>query len=42
MLMMLGRLPLFFGAFGETKSPDAADARACSPLSGALGETGRC
>ena len=41
MLMMLGRVPLFLGRRVKQKGPDAADARACFPLSGALGETGR-
>ena len=41
MLMMLGRIPLFLGRWVKQKGPDAADARACSPLSGALSESGR-
>ena len=33
MLMMLGLVPLFLGRWVKQKGPDAADARACSPLS---------
>ena len=35
MLMMLGRVPLFLGRWVKQKGPVAADALACSPLSGA-------
>ena len=41
MLMMLGRVPLSVGRWVKQKGPDAVDAGACSPLSGAVGETGR-
>ena len=41
MLLMLGLAPLFLRRWVKQKGPDSADARACSPLSGALGETVR-
>ena len=41
MLMMLWRVPLVLVRWVKQKVPDAADAGACSPLFGALGETER-